>query len=155
MFRFLLCTLGLLLLPYEVDAQRIVVRGRNNVVQLGGGASFSGVRARAFVGTGFRNVGFNRVAVVNSFHGNAVAFRSFGFNSFRSFGYSSFGYAPAVRFVGVPYAPPVALSYGYGGGCDLNALRGYSYAGPPTPLSEETTVTAPDGTITRTMRLFR
>lgn len=123
----------------------VIVRGRNNNVAIGGGGqSFAGSRAVAFAGSGRHNVGFARANVgfvFNGGYGANVAFRSYGYNAF--------------RFAAPVYYPPAAFAASYGGGCDLNALRGYTYAGPPTPLSEETTVTAPDGTVTRTLRQFR
>lgn len=163
MKRFLGLLAGLALLSLTQPAEAFPFF-RRNVVNVNVNNGFAGVRGNAFVnvnaGGFFRrsnvnvnvgNFGHNFVNV-NRFGFNQV---NFGYNGYRNFGFSNFGYN-RVAFVG-GYAPPVAVGvYGAGyGGCDLNALRSYNSYGPATPLSEETTVTAPDGTVTRTLRQFR
>lgn len=154
-FGLVLAAVVWLLSASEVQAQRIVVRGRNNSVAFnqGGGGGFA--QAGAFRGgsgrTSFASAGFNGTArFAGHAHHHARGFVG-GYSYARGFGFA--GYSYGGGYARVDPCPPV-VSYGYA--LAPTVIRQYT---PPTVIEEQVevpvrraVVTYVDETEVRTIR---
>ncbi len=151
--RYLVALAILALVGMEANAQRVVVRGRNNNVAVGGGlGAAQAVRGVAPVGLARNNValaqahvgGFNRSFVgvgFNGFNRGLVGYNNFAFNGIRSYGYNQAAFFPgyglnygAAANYGIGYAPAYgyAASYAYAPASYASyAVAPVTYALPP------------------------